>query len=237
MMEIIPAIDLRNGKCVRLYQGDYSRETVFSEDPAAMAAHWQAQGATRLHLVDLDGAEKGKLGNTSAIEEIVRAVQLPIQLGGGIRKLETAERLLGLGIQRVILGTAAVEDPSLVEEACRRFGERVIISVDARDGYVATHGWRQRTAITASELVERMAVLGARRFIYTDIVRDGTLTGPNYEAIAELLSKTSLPVIASGGISSLSHLEKLAQLGVEAAIIGRALYAGSINLKEVLAAL
>ena len=233
-MEIIPAIDLRNGKCVRLYQGDYSRETVFSEDPAAMAVHWQAQGATRLHLVDLDGAEKGKLGNTSAIEEIVRAVQLPIQLGGGIRKLETAERLLGLGIQRVILGTAAVEDPSLVEKACRRFGEGVIISIDARDGYVATRGWQQRTAITASELVERMAVLGARRFIYTDIVRDGTLTGPNYEAIAELLSKTSLPIIASGGISSLSHLERLAQLGVEGAIVGRALYAGSINLKEAL---
>ena len=233
-MEIIPPIDLRNGKCVRLYQGDYSRETVFSEDPAAMAVHWQAQGATRLHLVDLDRAETGKLGNTSAIEEIVRAVQLPIQLGGGIRKLETAERLLGLGIQRVILGTAAVEDPSLVEKACRRFGEGVIISIDARDGYVATRGWQQRTAITTSELVERMAVLGARRFIYTDIVRDGTLTGPNYEAIAELLSKTSLPIIASGGISSLSHLERLAQLGVEGAIVGRALYAGSINLKEAL---
>ena len=236
-MEIIPAIDLRNGKCVRLYQGDYNRETVFSEDPVAMAIHWQTQGAARLHLVDLDGAKNGGPGNAAIIKGILRAIRLPIQLGGGIRKLETAERLLGMGIERVILGTAAVEDPSLVEEVCHRFGEGVIISIDARDGYVATHGWRERTAITASELVERVVVFGARRFIYTDIVRDGTLTGPNYEAIAELLSKTSLPIIASGGISSLSHLERLAQLGVEGAIIGQALYTGSINLKEALAAL
>jgi len=237
MMEIIPAIDLRNGKCVRLYQGDYSRETVFSDHPVAMAIHWQAQGATRLHLVDLDGAENGEMGNTLAIKEIVHAVQLPIQLGGGIRKLETVEYLLGLGIQRVILGTAAVENPSFVEEACRRFGEGIIISIDLRDNYVATHGWQEKTAVTASELVERMVVLGAKRFIYTDIVRDGTLTEPNYKVIVELLSKTSLPIIAAGGIATLSHLVKLAQFGVEGAIVGQGLYTGSINLKETLAAL
>ena len=236
-MEVIPAIDLRGGKCVRLYQGDYSRETVFSENPASVARHWQALGALRLHLVDLDGAARGVPGNPMVIEEIVQAVQIPAQLGGGIRRLESVEELLQMGIQRVILGTVAVEDSRLVGDACQRFGEAIVIGVDARDGYIATHGWQERTNVTAGELINRMADLGVKRFIYTDISRDGTLTQPNFEAIAELVASTDLSIIASGGISSISHLQQLNQLGVEGAIVGRALYTGDIDLKEALAAL
>ncbi|TET40538.1 MAG: 1-(5-phosphoribosyl)-5-[(5-phosphoribosylamino)methylideneamino]imidazole-4-carboxamide isomerase [Dehalococcoidia bacterium] len=236
-MEIIPAIDLRQGKCVRLYQGDYSQETVFSEDPIGVARHWQSLGARRLHIVDLDGASKGELCHASLVEEMARSVKIPLQLGGGLRRLEAVEQVLKFGVERAILGTAAIEDVALIREACQRFGEAVIVSIDARDGFVATHGWRERTTITAIELVESMASLGVKRFIYTDIARDGTLTEPNFGAIADLLGKTSLPIIASGGISSLKHLKRLAQLGVEGAIVGRALYTGDIDLKEALEAL
>ena len=236
-MEIIPAIDLRHGKCVRLYQGDYNRETVFSEDPVAMAVHWQSQGATRLHLVDLDGAESGAQGNAFVIEKIVQAIDIPIELGGGIRTLTTIEDLLFLGIQRVILGTIAVENRGIVQEACRKFGDGIVIGVDARDGYIATHGWKQKTSKTATVFVNEMERLGATRIIYTDISRDGTLEGPNFEATAELIAATKLPIIASGGVSSLDHLKKLADIGVEGAIVGQALYTGTIDLKQVLASL
>lgn len=233
-MEIIPAIDLRQGKCVRLYQGDYGQETVFSEDPIAVARHWQSLGARRLHIVDLDGAYEGELCHASLVAEMARSVKIPLQLGGGLRRLEVMEQVLEFGVERAILGTAAIEDIALIREACQRFGERVIVSIDARDGFVATHGWRERTTITAIELVESMASLGVKRFIYTDIARDGTLTEPDFGAIADLLGKTSLPVIASGGISSLEHLKRLARLGVEGAIVGRALYTGDVDLKEAL---
>lgn len=233
-MEIIPAIDLRNGRCVRLYQGDYSQETVFSEDPIGMALHWQSLGALRLHIVDLDGAAKGELCHVPLIEEMVRSVRIPLQLGGGLRRLETVEQVLEFGVERAILGTAAIEDHALIQEACQRFGQRIIVSIDARDGFVATHGWRERTTITAIELARSMADLGVRRFIYTDIARDGTLTEPSFRSIAELLEKTSLPVIASGGISSLEHLKRLSELGVEGAIVGRALYTGHLDLGEAL---
>ncbi len=233
-MEIIPAIDLKGGKCVRLYQGDYSQETVFSEDPIAMALHWQSLGAPRLHIVDLDGAAKGELCHASLVAEMARLVQIPLQLGGGLRHLDVLEQVLGSGVERAIFGTAAIEDLALVQEACQRFGDRVIISIDAREGFIATHGWKKRTKIAASELLETMASLGVKRFIYTDIARDGTLTEPNFDAIADLVGKTSLPIIASGGISSLEHLKKLTELGVEGAIIGRALYSGHVDLKQAL---
>lgn len=233
-MEVIPAIDLKGGKCVRLYQGDYSRETVFSEDPIEVALRWQGLGARRLHIVDLDGAAKGELCHASLIEEMVRSLKIPIQLGGGLRRIEAIEQVVALGVERAILGTAAIEDNALIQEACRRFGERIIVSIDAWDGYVATHGWRERTGVTAIELVQSMESLGVRRFVYTDIARDGTLSQPNFDSIAELVAKTSLPIIASGGISSLEHLKKLAQLGAEAAIVGRALYTGDLDLGEVL---
>jgi len=231
-MEIIPALDLRQGKCVRLYQGDYGKETVFSHEPVAVALRWQAQGAERLHLIDLDGAAEGKLCNEPTIKEILKAVTLQVQIGGGIRQLETIYKLLSLGTSRVILGTAAIEDRELVTEACRRFGENTVIAIDAEDGYVKSHGWRKGSTTTAEELINRMADLGARRFIYTDISRDGTLTEPNFDAIANLVSQTSLPIIASGGISTIAQLKRLAQIGVEGAIVGRALYTGDVDLKE-----
>lgn len=233
-MEIIPAIDIRGGKCVRLYQGDYSRETVFFEDPVAVASRWQVQGASRLHVVDLDGAASGELQNIKVIEGIVGAVSLPIQLGGGIRREETVERLIGMGINRVILGTVAVENLKLVERLCRKFREAIAVSIDVRDGYVATQGWQRETVTTALKLGRRMAEIGVGRFIYTDIKRDGTLSEPNFEAISELVSGISLPVIAAGGISSISHLEKLKELKVAGAIVGKALYTGDINLGEAL---
>lgn len=233
-MEVIPAIDLKGGKCVRLYQGDYRQETVFSEEPIDIARRWQSLGARRLHIVDLDGAAKGELCHISLIEEIARAVPIPIQLGGGLRRIEAIAQALELGVACAILGTAAIEDHALIQEACNRFGNRIIVSIDARDGYVATHGWQERTEVTAIELVQRMASIGVERFIYTDITRDGTLTEPNFDAVAELVAKTSLPIIAAGGIASLEHLKKLFRIGVEGAIVGRAIYTGDIDLKQAL---
>jgi len=234
-MEVIPAIDLKGGMCVRLYQGDYSQETVFAEEPTEIALRWQSLGARRLHVVDLDGAAKGELCHVSLIEEIARSVHIPLQLGGGLRRIEAIAQALEIGVARAILGTAAIEDRALIQEACHRFGNRIIVSIDARDGYVATHGWQERTAVTAVELVQRMASLGVERFIYTDIARDGTLTEPNFDAVAELVAKTSLPIVAAGGIASLEHLKRLFRIGVEGAIVGRALYTGDIDLKQALA--
>ena len=186
-MEIIPAIDIKGGKCVRLYQGDYSRETIFSEDPAAVALDWRGQGAGRLHLVDLDGAASGEIRNMAVIEAIVRQAGLPVQLGGGVRDEATVDRLLGIGIDRVIVGTAAVEKPELVKRLCYKFGEAIAVGIDARDGCVATHGWKKGTKVTALELGQRMADVGIRRVVYTDIKRDGTLTEPNFAGVGELV--------------------------------------------------
>ncbi len=233
-MEIIPAIDIKNGRCVRLYQGDFSMETVYSDEPAAMALEWQSLGATRLHIVDLDGADLGTPRNLKSITRINDVVWIPLQVGGGIRRMETIEKLLKMGIDRVILGTVAVEEPELVREACRRFGKDIIIGIDAREGRVATHGWKNETELTTVELAMSMAKLGAKRFIYTDINRDGTLTEPNFIATFELVDAIRFPVIASGGISSLVHLKLLNKLGVEGAIVGKALYTGDINLKQAL---
>jgi len=237
IIEIIPAIDIRHGKCVRLYQGDYEQETVFSDDPVEVALQWQSLGAPRLHIVDLDGAISGKVYNLDIITEIARAVLVPTQLGGGIRQLETIEQMLKAGIERAILGTAAVEDPGLIEQACQKFRESIIIAIDAREGYISIHGWRRETELRAIEFARSMVKLGVRRFIYTDINRDGTLTEPNFSATAELVNEIRRPVIASGGISSLNHLRMLKALGVEGAIVGKALYTGDINLKQALAAI
>jgi phosphoribosylformimino-5-aminoimidazole carboxamide ribotide isomerase len=234
-IEIIPAIDLRDGRCVRLYQGDYNRETVFSDDPFDMALKWQSMGASRLHIVDLDGAATGKIGNLDIIRDITRALLIPVQLGGGIRSLETIESLLKNGIERVILGTAAVENPKLVSEACKRFRDSIAVGIDAREGYAATHGWVRDTDQKAATLAQAMVQLGVRRFVYTDISRDGTLTEPNFSGISEMIDTLKLPVIAAGGIASVSHLKMLARLGAEGAILGRALYTGDIDLKEAIA--
>ncbi|MBI2847830.1 MAG: 1-(5-phosphoribosyl)-5-[(5-phosphoribosylamino)methylideneamino]imidazole-4-carboxamide isomerase [Chloroflexi bacterium] len=236
-MEIIPAIDLKNGKCVRLYQGDYNRETVFSEDPLEIALRWQAFGAHRLHIVDLDGADQGIPVNQDIIRQITATALVPIQIGGGIRRIETVKELLKMGVDRVILGTVAVEDPQLVGDVCRNFAESIAVSIDTRDGWVATHAWRRETKLNAIEFAKTMAKLGVKRFVYTDIGRDGTLTEPNFTAIAEMVNATRLPVIASGGISTLLHVKMLKQLGAEGVIIGRALYTGDIDLKQTIAAI
>ena len=211
--------------------------TQFSDDPLDVALKWQAMGASRLHVVDLDGAASGESGNIEIIQNIASAMLIPTQLGGGMRDIDTIQKILTMGIERVILGTVAVENPKLVEEACKRFNDYIIISIDARDGFVATRGWVQETTLTTVKFAESMIKLGARRFIYTDIIRDGTLTEPNFSAIAELVNSTRLPVIAAGGITSILHLKMLKQLGVEGAIVGKALYTGDIKLKEAMAEL
>ena len=209
--------------------------TQFSDDPLDVALKWQAMGASRLHVVDLDGAASGESGNMEIIQNIASAMLIPTQLGGGMRDIDTIQKILTMGIERVIIGTSAVENPKLVEEACKRFNDYIIISIDARDGFVATRGWVQETTLTTVKFAQQMADLGARRFIYTDIIRDGTLTEPNFTAISELVHSTRLPVIAAGGITSILHLKMLKQLGVEGAIVGKALYTGDIKLKEAIA--
>ncbi len=236
-MELIPAIDLRWGRCVRLFQGDYTKETVFSEDPLSVAHHWQELGAPRLHVVDLDGAKEGEPVNLGVISGILALVDIPVQIGGGIRTEAVASKLLDMGADRVILGTAAVEEPAVVEALCRSAGgERVVVSVDARDGMVATRGWTEKGSVSAIDLVKRMMALGVARFVYTDISRDGTLTEPNFAAIGDVVEKTGARVIASGGVASVEHVRQLARTGAEAAIVGRALYTGALDLKAALAA-
>jgi phosphoribosylformimino-5-aminoimidazole carboxamide ribotide isomerase len=202
-----------------------------------VAFKWQSVGAPRLHIVDLDGAATGEISNLEIIQNITRAMLIPVQMGGGIRRIETVEVLLKAGIDRVILGTAAVEDPKLIIEVCRRYQESIIVGIDARRGLIATRGWVEETGLAATEFAESMAKKGVRRFIYTDIERDGTLTEPNFAAISGFIDELGLPVIAAGGISSLNHLKVLQKLGAEGAIIGKALYTGDIDLKEALEAL
>lgn len=221
---------------MRLFQGDYNQETVFNESPLEVAMQWQALGAQRLHIVDLDGAAAGDTVNLETIRKVAGTVKVPIQLGGGIRNLETIEKLLDTGIKRVILGTAAVENIDLIKTACDRYSDSVIISIDARNGQVATRGWLKGTQVKAIKLAQDMARLGVRRFIYTDINSDGTLVGPNYGAIIEMIAAANLPVIAAGGISAVSQLKILKQIGAEGAIIGKALYTGDIDLKQALEA-
>lgn len=236
-MEIIPAIDLRGGNCVRLYQGDYAQETVFSDDPLAVAKQWQAEGGQRLHIVDLDGAHSGNPANLAAITAITRALTIPVQVGGGIRSVATAAALFDAGAARIVVGTAAVADPELVATLCSRFGSaRVVVALDARDGMVAIRGWTETAAITATELAGRMAELGVVRLLYTDIARDGTLEEPNYAATAALAQDSGLKVLSAGGVGAAAHIAKLVPTGAEAAIIGRALYTGDITIAAARAA-
>ena len=230
-VEIIPAIDLKSGLCVRLYQGDYLKETVYSDDPVGVAVRWSLEGGGRLHVVDLDGAATGEPANLDVVKAIAKRVDVPLQVGGGIRSLETAEKFLKIGVDRVVLGTAAVDDPDLIMRLCRDWGgDRVVVAVDARDGQVAIKGWTEGTTVRATELVRPMEEMGVRRFLYTDISRDGTLTQPNFEAIQGLVRCTSYPILASGGISSTEHILRLAAVGVEGAILGTALYTGNVDL-------
>ncbi len=232
---IYPAIDIRGGKCVRLIQGDYSQETVYNESPLAAAKAWEAQGGSYIHLVDLDGAKAGHPVNDEVIGAIASGVQVPVQVGGGLRSVDDVKRLLSLGVSRVIIGTAAIEDRAFTEEVLGTYGDKIAIGIDARNGYVATRGWLETSEVKAEELAKELASKGAETFIFTDISRDGMMQGPNVDAIVALAKSSGRNVIASGGVSVMDDLVRLNQYsqdGVGGAIVGKALYTGSIDLAE-----
>lgn len=238
-MLIIPAIDLRGGRCVRLFQGRLEDETVYGDDPVAMATRWEKLGAPRLHVVDLDGAFQGRPVHLPAIREMAATLKIPVQVGGGIRNMETVGQLLEAGAAQVILGTAAVENPAFVAEACRRYPGRILVGIDVRDGRVAVRGWVEETSRRAADLAREMAQLGVDALVVTDISRDGTLSGPNTAILEEVAAASGLEVVASGGVSSIDDILALAAFasrGVRGVIVGRALYTGDVDLPAALAA-
>ena len=237
-MMIFPAIDLRGGHCVRLYKGDFSKEEIFSDHPGEMAKKWEGMGAEFLHVVDLDGARGGQSENLTAIREILSSVQIPIELGGGIRTMEQIESILALGVRRVILGSAAVESPELVQEAVEKYGERVVVGIDARDGIVAVKGWEESGGIDAVEFAKQMAAFGIRTVIHTDISRDGTLSGVNADASVALAKASGLSVVVSGGVSSMEDIKTVKMHekdGLVGVIAGKAIYTGALDLKAAIA--
>lgn len=235
-MQIWPAIDLLGGKCVRLQQGDYQRETVFADDPSQMAIKWQAAGTKFLHLVDLDGAKDGSQVNGDAIRRIVTTTRLICQVGGGIRSQDTIQRLLDLGLARVIVGTRALREPEWFAEMANTYPQQLVLGIDARDGMVATDGWLETSTTPAVSLAQKIANLTDQvaAIVYTDIARDGMLAGPNFEQLAEMQQATNIPVVCSGGVTSLSDIRRLLDMGTHAAIVGRALYEGQLDLEQVL---
>jgi len=235
-VQIWPAIDLRGGKCVRLQQGDYRRETVFGEDPASMARHWVELGAECLHLVDLEGARSGQPANLASVEAILAAVAVPCQLGGGIRTEETIFRLLGMGVARLVVGTQALRQPEWFRQMCHQFPGKLVLGIDARGGRVATEGWLQTSEVSALELARRYASLPLAAIVYTDIAADGMLAGPNFSAMAEMQRAVGLPVIASGGVTTVEDVARLAEIPMAGCIIGRALYEGTLSLPEAIRA-
>ena len=240
VMEIIPAIDLLDGACVRLHQGDYDQVTRFSDDPVAQALSWQQQGASRLHLVDLDGAKRGEPVNDTAVRSIAAALDIPVQLGGGVRSLQRAEDLLSCGLDRVILGTVAIEQPELVSELALKHPGRIVVGIDAKEGRVATRGWIEQSDVLATDLARRFSDLPIAAIITTDIATDGTLAGPNLAALRAMAEASSVPVVASGGIGCMADLLALLPLeplGVGAVIVGRALYDGRVDLAEAINAI
>ena len=234
-MIIIPAIDLKDGKCVRLLQGKEEEVTVYSDDPAATAKHWVSLGAELLHVVDLDGAFTGEQKNFEKIKAIREAIDIPIEIGGGIRDIERIEKLISLGVDRVIIGTSAAKDPDMVRRACEKFSGKVLVGIDAKDGKVAVKGWVEVTELDAIEFAEKMQGAGTAGIIYTDISRDGMLSGPNIDAMADMVSAVSIPVIASGGVSKIDDIKKLMQIkNLWGVITGKALYAGTLDLPEAI---
>jgi phosphoribosylformimino-5-aminoimidazole carboxamide ribotide isomerase len=238
--EVIPAIDLRGGQCVRLYQGNYDRETVYGADPVAMALHWQSLGATRLHIVDLDGARSGEQVNAPAVRAIVEAISVPVELGGGVRDLETIERWVEAGVDRVFLGTAAVTDPGLAATACQRFPGRIAAGADARDGRIAVRGWEESSGESVVDFARRLLANGVSAVTYTNIALDGTLAGPDVEgvrALVEAIGPTDAQIILAGGVGTIEHVQAAAAVpGLGGVIVGRALYEGTVDLQAAIAA-
>ncbi len=234
-MLIIPAIDLKDGQCVRLQQGKKEAVTVYSRDPVTTARKWESYGAKVLHIVDLDGAFTGTQKNLASILEVRKHLKITIQVGGGIRDIMTVDKLVSAGIDRVILGTSAIEDPGFVVEACNKFPGRIFVGIDAKDGKVAVRGWEEVSAIEAKELARRIETVGVSGIIYTDIARDGMLTGPNLPALQEMIKTVKIPVIASGGIATIDDVRNLLTIpNVWGAITGKAIYSGSLDLKEAI---
>lgn len=235
-MQIWPAIDLRGGKCVRLKQGDYQQETIFGDDPAEMAKRFVDAGARLLHLVDLDGARDGHSVNRAAVRNIVRAVQVPCELGGGIRDEATIQDLLDLGLHRLVIGTKALKEPAWLQAMVEKFPGRLAVGIDAKDGRVATDGWLEVSSVQATDLVKTLDPLALAAIIYTDIAKDGMMAGPNFDAMAEMKKATTHPVIASGGVTVASDVAKLAELNLDGCIIGRSLYEGTLTINDALLA-
>lgn len=236
-MIIYPAIDIIGGKCVRLQQGSYSDVTVFGDSPVDMAKKWESLGAEYLHVVDLDGARSGKSENAEIIAQIAKTLKIPVQIGGGIRTLETIEAYLSGGLSRVILGTSAVNNREMLISALKEYKDKIAVGIDAKDGKVAIHGWEKTSDFTAVEFAKEVEALGTKTIIYTDISRDGMLKGPNLQAMKEMADSVSLNVIASGGVSKLADIVDLKQTGVSGVIVGKALYTGNVNLKEAIEAI
>ncbi|TYZ24788.1 1-(5-phosphoribosyl)-5-[(5-phosphoribosylamino)methylideneamino]imidazole-4-carboxamide isomerase [Selenomonas ruminis] len=236
-MLIFPAIDIRGGKCVRLFKGDFAQETVFSDKPAEMAKKWEEQGAQFLHLVDLDGALAGKSCNLETVKDILAAVTIPVELGGGIRTLENIDEVLALGVRRVILGSVAVRNPELVKEACAKYGDRIVVGIDAKDGIVAVDGWGVSGDVEVTALAKEMKKAGVKTIIYTDISRDGTLEGVNVEATAKLARESGVNIVASGGVKSTADIEALKPYerdGIEGVIVGKSIYMGTLDLQQAI---
>ena len=229
-MIILPAIDIKDGQCVRLFQGDYDQVTTYDSDPVRVAQRWQEEGASWLHVVDLDGAKQGFPVNVDLIQAIRSATSMHIEIGGGMRTLDHIEQILQLGVDRVILGTVAITNQALLVEAVQRWGERIAVGIDARDGLVAIAGWRETSQVEATALARELSQLGVVRFIYTDIARDGALIGPNLPALQQMQQASSSALIASGGVSTLNDLRNLARLQLEGTIVGKAIYTGDVDL-------
>jgi phosphoribosylformimino-5-aminoimidazole carboxamide ribotide isomerase len=232
-MLLIPAIDLRDGSCVRLEQGDFEKVTVYSSDPLEVALRFAASGATLLHLVDLDGARLGAPQHLSVLARIARDCNLKVEFGGGLRTIEAIEQAIAAGATRVVLGTAVLEDPDLLEQVCEKFGSQIVVGIDARDGLVATRGWLHTSSVSATDLAASVVRRGARRIIYTDIATDGMLSGPNVPAVEAVIRASGVPVVASAGVTSVAHLHALSSIGAEAAIVGKALYTGDMPLSAL----
>lgn len=233
-MILFPAIDIRDGKCVRLIQGDYAQEIIYNDSPTNMAQEWQKQGAEYIHVVDLDGAKTGNSANKQAIEAIAKAVSVPVQVGGGIRSMDIVDSHIKNGVARVIIGTAAIQDPEFLKAAVEKHGDKIAVSIDARNGLVATDGWTETSNIKAVDLLQDLVGIGVKTVVYTDIMKDGMMQGPNFEELKTMDDASSIDIIASGGVSTEEDIKRLASENMYGAIIGKALYEGNLSLEKLL---